>query len=440
MSINLDFLDKKFQDLVAKGNFLQITKATQNLEAQSTFRLGTNSVRALTRVSSGEDILVFKNDSDGLLYAIAGRRDESQVISQRTILSRHTKPSKKIRGQKEGQVAVLYSVVAGEVREFWVKTAKVDVKVHEIPLETVRDFDPEGVDSGSPPPNGMLWGPAFRIFDMNCTTGEVNSSSITVAASNDVPSYYALGGYPIPSGAPYVALGRWQQDFISPNGIFLSSFTAYVPVLHDYQPCSFFGSPEIISPPPVYLGIRFRNVGDPEPNTEDYEPPKVPDGPNPYEAFISQYSPKVFTLIKSGLNNEDEEFGELKYQSLIVEELTDLEGTPNSDDWRGPSVSLTPTIEIEDSDSCVEELLANSSASILEKTLYSVDLEQGINGQTLKSLLETSEKKVTAILTTQTLNSGVECVFGPPKESKIKVPSPGRGTVEGISYTPAKRR
>lgn len=98
MSINLDFLDKKFQDLVAKGNFLQITKATQNLEAQSTFRLGTNSVRALTRVSSGEDILVFKNDSDGLLYAIAGRREESRVINQRTILSRHTRPFRNTPG------------------------------------------------------------------------------------------------------------------------------------------------------------------------------------------------------------------------------------------------------------------------------------------------------------------------------------------------------
>ena len=68
--MNLEQLDKKFQDLIARGNFLQITQATQNLQPQSTFRLGTNSVRALTRISSGEDVLVFKNDSDGLLLSL----------------------------------------------------------------------------------------------------------------------------------------------------------------------------------------------------------------------------------------------------------------------------------------------------------------------------------------------------------------------------------
>jgi len=95
-------LDKKFQDLIAKGSFLQITQATQNLEPLTTFRLGTNPVRALTRISSGEDILVFKNDSDGLLYAIAGRREEARTINQRTVLSRHTKPKKKVRLPKPG--------------------------------------------------------------------------------------------------------------------------------------------------------------------------------------------------------------------------------------------------------------------------------------------------------------------------------------------------
>jgi hypothetical protein len=75
-----------------------LSKATRQVSRGETFRLGSQTVKALTSVDSGQDILVFKNSSDGLHYCIAGRKEESRVINERVILSRHTHPVKKRRG------------------------------------------------------------------------------------------------------------------------------------------------------------------------------------------------------------------------------------------------------------------------------------------------------------------------------------------------------
>lgn len=431
MSINLDFLDKKFQDLVAKGNFLQITKATQNLEAQSTFRLGTNSVRALTRVSSGEDILVFKNDSDGLLYAIAGRREESQVINQRTILSRHTKPSKKIRGQKEGQVAVLYSVVAGEVREFWVKTAKFDVKVHEISTQkTATPF--------------FSWGDAI---------GQSTTASGSFTTANDI-AYFGDDYVICPPGTAAGLIVETTAQWLSGVGrraVVQSSLTNDGnSIVLSFFPTNTGSGSTVVSGPGAGGGdlakgrrfiVRAEFFLDSGTATVSWSGSvthtisSIFGGwlvPVAYEAWISATPTNIYVIIKylQGflVVDDAEDFDSLQLITLnragdILSSAAYVVGDTvpvNTSNWRDSfSNFLAVANQSASGDSCVDTHRTNTSANLFDGNLYTV------SGGSLSTQSATSEET---------------CNLGSATTSMVKVPSPDRGTVEGISYTPPKRR
>jgi hypothetical protein len=154
----------------------------------------------------------------------------------------------------------------------------------------------------------------------------------------------------------------------------------------------------------------------------------------PYEVFVSANDDRLFILIKSELNDDDEEFGELRYQSLIGEALAGLGSTADADDWRGDAVSLTPTAGITAADICSNDYLANPEALLNSGNLYSIALSQTIDSQTLQQRLQTSPDTIAATLTTRTATSGASCALGTVAESTVQVPSPGRGTVEGITY------
>jgi len=107
----------------------------------------------------------------------------------------------------------------------------------------------------------------------------------------------------------------------------------------------------------------------------------------------------------------------------------------NLDDWRRAIVSLSP-VDLSAELSCLTDSIYDPQSILSGGNLYTIDLSQIINGQTLQQRLQTSPATIAATLSTRTATSGASCTLGTAAESTVQVPSPGRGTVEGITYLP----
>jgi hypothetical protein len=414
--------------------------------------------RKLLDLSSRSDRVQIRNGMvylDG--YALGNGTVElrSQVVRDRR--------RRFVSSQEIINAVVLYSVINGAVREFWVKSARFDVKVHEIPLEIELAPPPVlpgpyGYASGTGPvPGGQC--PIkytitiqFQIYD----DGRGGLQSLTTKSGN----YWG------PIGRTFFEITRLQQvgtdllgrpryNYRFRVGFFAHGFASrsrlseQTEMITDWIECPtvtnicywsagtdvrFEINPFFVSIVPVN-SEQEDNCGSlpalPQPGDPDPEPSTIP---NPYEAFLSYFKPKVFTLIKSNLNAEDAEFGALKYQSLIGETLSDLGATADPDDWRGEAVSLTPTAQIESIQPCAADYLASNSGLLKGKKLYSIDLNQDIDGQTLIVRLQNSTDTVTAILIVRTAtNDEGGCILGDMQSREVQVPSPGRGEILGIA-------
>jgi hypothetical protein len=419
-------------------------------------------------------------------------------------------------------VAVLYSVVVGAVREFWVKTAKYDVKVGEIPTEEEIPWEPYDLPNGT-----TTYVPGAGAADTRWTwslTGLLNANLTVemdiyektfsewvigttetcrflgteyVNVTGSGTQTFANGVYNVETGTggrpgPLMTVNRTLNKGSDNCGPATHTSTRgrYTTISNGVvanPPGSYFGAPTQIydeddvdidrSGEPIIYG---RNLFDlwidsagpiHRPTTavvkETYNynvtlnssvstpggtvtppdwptgdpPPPPPDplfAPVPYESFISALKPKIFALIKSNVDEDDEEFGELAYKKLIGETVLDLGTTADPDDWRGLAVSLTPTAEITSSDSCLEDYLDIDDGALIDGNLYRIDIDQYVADYDgfLRTLLETSPDTVAATLTTQTATSGETCTLGTATTSTVQVPSPGRGTIEGITYLP----
>jgi hypothetical protein len=411
-----------------------------------------------------------------------------------------------------GGAAVLYSVVVGAVREFWVKTAGADVKVWEIPTEIEVPWDeyelPDGSKSYQPGPGAgqgivMTWSitalSSVRIVSPSLYTIYGRSFIDWVTGGTDTCTNLGSEADPLignsNSGNRRTLLSG-TYDFGSGSG---SRPGPTIQTVHNDRTKAFYEcGPEAFTDTDIrYTAVNsigttvatslrlttyFETTGGVRSNSDpdsifqrytnefratdifsqrhfDHEvvfnlesnfpdwPEPVPDGGSPtppdpllvpvsYEVFISAKNNRLFILIKSDLNDDDEEFVELKYQSLVGETLADLGDTADPDDWRGDAVSLTPTAGITAADICSNDYLANPEALLNSGNLYSIALSQTIDSQTLQQRLQTSPDTIAATLSTRTATSGASCTMGTAAESTVQVPSPGRGTVEGITYLP----
>ena len=136
--------------------------------------------------------------------------------------------------------------------------------------------------------------------------------------------------------------------------------------------------------------------------------------------------------------------GDAVYQSTFYGSNT-TEGTeyfpgdeiPGTEgDWRASIVNYEISSSVSTGDSCLDLLLLDDDGLLDNGLYFNISLSQVIAGQTLRNRLETSPDTVNATLTTQSATSGATCTLGTPQESTVQVPSPGRGTVEGITYLP----
>lgn len=107
----------------------------------------------------------------------------------------------------------------------------------------------------------------------------------------------------------------------------------------------------------------------------------------------------------------------------------------NLDDWRR-ALAVFGEPDTSTLDACLAQNLRRTDSILTSGNLYRIDLGQAISGNTLRDRLQTSPDTVTATLTTRTATSGAACTLGTAVESTVQVPSPGRGTVEGVTYLP----
>lgn len=130
---------------------------------------------------------------------------------------------------------------------------------------------------------------------------------------------------------------------------------------------------------------------------------------------------------------------EITYGLHTVESGTTVYDSPplpsNDDDWRKALVSFAPPA-LGSLSSCLADAIYLPDGILTGGNLYRIDLDQIISGSTLRDRLQSSAATVTATLTTQTATSGETCTLGTAAESTVQVPSPGRGTIEGITYLP----
>jgi len=338
-------------------------------------------------------------------------------------------------GGPAGRAAVLYSVVVGAVREFWVKTAGADAKVHEIPAGIGGSGGGGSTGGGS---GGGSGGTDNGLSDASYIIEYAVNTTV-----NGGIRYQAfrgpISGFRIrrePEGAVWYEFLCWGalDRVFNPDCVNVARITGNGPF---WLSLVSFAATSVVSIKKCPEGIPVDPALIPGLVEEGFYTPPGPLEPNPYEALVSAFESKIFTLTKSNLNDEDEEFGELKYQSLVDGTVADLGTTPDPQDWRGEAVSLTPTAQIEGLQPCADAYLASDNALLLDDNLYTIDLGQTIDGQTLRSRLQTSTATIAATLTTRTAtNAGASCTLGTPAESTVQVPSPGRGTVEGITYLP----
>lgn len=444
--------------------------------------------RKLLDLSSRGDRVQLRNGMtylDG--YALGNGTVElrSQVVRDRRM---------RMRAEEELKLNafVLYSVITGAIREFWVKSAGFDVKVHEIPLEievqagwkcvdgVCSYSETEGVYATQAECESSR-NPSYqheKSITGGCVPWVVYRLTIEITAT--VRAQLSSGAWSefnyqgtlttLRAGGPIRVNGALGSSFNSPFLEFWrppNSARLLRPVVDTGNGTEFQGLTRLATGLNTGLAGGWFNVeisessvsvtavrddGGPDSCGELEIPPEnkgdiigytcgsLPTSPlttpNPYEAFLSYSKPKVFTLIKSNLNDEDEEFGELKYQSLVGETLTDLGTTADPEDWRGEAVVLTPTTEIEATQPCTNDYLASNNALLKDGTLYTIDLTQDIGGQTLRSRLQSSTDTVVATMITRAATNAEgsgSCALGNVQTSKIQVPSPGRGEVLGIA-------
>jgi hypothetical protein len=340
------------------------------------------------------------------------------------------------------------------VREFWVKTAAADVKVHEIertqtllPIFSWGDSVGDSLDTSASASaanleaatdsnlNGSIFFPQSTSCTLDITvtasgTATVNRSGfarsnrtnaaqarVNVANSSDTDSantFISAGsssGLALPRGRN-VAIGIVLES--NPAGS-TGTVTWNATVTHTIASISAFTRT------------------------------------NPYEAWISASGQVIYVLIKHLQETVDPDdptrdsfdrlqIIELGFDGTILSSSAYLRDDTipiNALNWRDV---LSNFIAIGDqlttADSCTDLYKGNAFINLLSGNSRSILPSQIINGQTLRQRLQTSPDTIAATLSTRPATSGASCTLGTAAESTVQVASPGRGTVEGITYLP----
>jgi hypothetical protein len=348
----------------------------------------------------------------------------TKLVGQRQVEFRQ---SRAIVPTLRAGVAVLYSVVNGAVREFWVKTATADVKVHEIPATTSITYTPStdfttgevtvgGSLTGNPITNSM--GTArvrakYGSITIACQLTARVLNTVTLTGTVTTTSEFFGGATVTDSADPVNDPTLLNVSRTFSGGCFeLSIATVSWDGPDDRGGTG--GIRSTGSSSDVVITVT------PENGPVDVE----------YEAWISAIPGATNVIVKNATALIDcFEISSPANVALFV--------SGESETWRASQEVAVLLPDLPPSgDACIDALRSSTSINLFEGQVYGIDLEQSIDGSSLRNRLQSSADTVTATLTTQTVTSGVSCTLGTATESTVQVPSPGRGTVEGITYLP----
>jgi len=337
--------------------------------------------------------------------------------------------------------AILYSVLSGDVREFWVRTDSTDSKVCEIPEYEVQgystSYDAYISSAGQNifvmvrfnEPEGQLT--TTNLFvNVSCTLLLVSMEplfAVTYSASASVeltPNLIGIDPVFSYSGSTSASIAGTtdpqESEPGSPLGNFSDQQESTVVVTHNC-PFTSTGTGTVIggSRPegafvdgegsatlnaeasPVSIGINWNNEDDLTGSDSDSETyyPNYAEGENQYY------------------------YGQFPTVAYSSSEPTVLPG-----DWR-----LTWDTGDPSGSACVDEWQDYPDVLLYNNNHYLLDLEQVISGQTLATLLETSTTAVNATVEVSPFTENGSCSLGATTEQILAISGPGRGNVESIT-------
>jgi hypothetical protein len=187
---------------------------------------------------------------------------------------------------------------------------------------------------------------------------------------------------------------------------------------------SFFASATIVGPAPI----------------EDLN---YPD--NIFDAWISTQGSKWHVTIRH-LPNTDQSSGEYdlfqqiiylqKGANPIIFERANGDTPVAADtDWRSGVLQYNKILDTSNSD-CSTSYTATVDVNLKTSgsKYFCIDLEQDVDGETLKTRLESESAAIPATLATARYTEDGTCLLGDITESTVRIKGPARGDVQGIAW------
>lgn len=373
-------------------------------------------------------------------------------------------PEQRRRREPPGKWAILYSVVAGNVREFWLRTEKGDQKLYEIPLITA--FTPttsaggtgttvsfSGTFSGFADPNLNFariraFLPPNSYFQLTGSLTMTWTGVSTVGQGRSAGFILRLADRDANGGTSIVASTITPSD----SGTFGNDFPDNFRVQNQGSgsACVIGGAAIELIFQGSFLPSEISATYSATITIGQYVGPTTM--PNNYESWMA-LSPRgeVFVIVKDGIAQSCTEsltptFSGSTYErlSLITAQGNNISTATYSQgdevitrpqNWRKALEDFLPIEDQPESGSpCADDYFPSKDVLLKNSKLYRLDLDQQINGQPLRSLLQSSAS-ITATLEVAALSEDESgCNTGGPQQKQIKLKGIGRtATIEGIA-------
>lgn len=379
-------------------------------------------------------------------------------------------------------IAILYSLKNGDKREFWVKTAKNDVKVTEFD-DASNPLEPVATVGGT-----TLWGEPGADLSQSDSKIIWRWSAFTITSDSDCG-----GGAATPADDPAVGVPLGGNELFYPGGFSRENIqdlaTATVSTQFSsaapYTQCGQQGAGYNIRDELVVAGITQAigaNNGSENQTAEVITPGEVvgiqpdwfrtpssgpdklypgdengPDNPpagssSPvYEAWISSKANRTYVIVKERQGDSSNPSGKFDSVHLATLSKAGVLAEPATIFDYQDSITVRPQnwrVNLEDYDlitdqpstanACYDDYIDFDDVNFSRSKFYQIDLDQPINAGTLEDVLPGSED-ITAELTTRGISDQTTtCTLATAQTSSVTVPAIDKTdiTIEGIAYLP----
>lgn len=373
--------------------------------------------------------------------------------------ARREEPDERVRVP---DAAILYSIEVGSVIEFWLITKSQDVKIAEIASSSAYPISISGSYSASsntfvdfvsidPIPDPYPY--TLRVT-LNVTYSHQHVEVDEAFNNKDVRAFIFFSDFYVEGGAGYNPPGtdglgnfvgsdsRVVEILIEPGQYtYLSDskneYTLGVPFAPGSGPAA-SGQPTaslFFVAGSQLFGAPYSSID----GTYSITVEKISGASaGNYEAYLSEAQKQPVTLIKHNLNGGV--FQDLIYQeglSIDLQQATNNPALPTIllNTWRDLIVNYNTAANYPGGGpACTDAYLFEPDVNLKNQKFRQIDLDQDVNGITLREHLETISGKVNATVDEANFAENGNCNLGTLRQSRIKLTSPGRGKVEGIVW------